>query len=314
MESNNITIEPTIQEPVVISGASGLIGMSLVQYLRTKGILVRTLVRREVKEKYEYNWDPRTEYVDPSAFKNAGTIIHLAGSPVNRRWTRKARNDIVSSRVQGTRCIVESAVTHESIQSIVIASAIGFYGHAPNASTATEDTEQGDGFLASTCAQWEKAAEYHESQFNSPHIATARIGVVLDPSGGALAQANRVANRIKLVPYVGNGRQWISWISMLDCIKALEFCAAHNLNGPINLVAPNPIIQHEFARQVARSHGLRTLAIPRHLVSLGMGQMGREIAIGGRRVEATRLIAQGFKFEQPCSVNLIGQQSKENQR
>jgi len=284
---------------LVVSGASGLIGSALLPVLRSDGHHVRTLVRRPARDG-EISWDPIRGQLDPRQLTGVDGVIHLAGENVGARWTRARKRRILESRVWGTRLLSETlAQLHPPPRTLVSASAIGIYGDRGD-QILTEGSQPGNpihDFLASVCLQWEAAAG--PARAAGIRVIHPRLGVVLSPAGGALAKM-LIPFRLGLGGRVGSGSQWMSWISLVDAVHVLRHCLHHEeLEGPVNVTAPEPISNAEFTRVLARV--LRRpamLAVPAAVLRLTLGEMA-EAVLGSTRVLPVRLLQSRYRFQQP---------------
>lgn len=285
--------------PVVVTGSSGLIGAAVCQALRRSGQEVRRLVRREPGRDDEYRWDPEADFIDVTAFSGARSVVHLAGAPVATRWTKTMKDRIYRSRIEGTHQIHSAASRVQSVQTLVCASAIGFYGFDPARPAADESTGSGDGFLAEVCQAWEHTARTAISDRSDVRLTIARIGVVLDQDGGMLAHLLSIARRLRRVPLVGSGDQWISWVSLPDCIDAIRLCLTERMSGPVNIVSPNVVTQRELATLLSKRIAIKTAPIPAPMIRCIAGRLGEEVLLGGRRASALRLQRAGYTFTDP---------------
>lgn len=277
---------------IAITGASGVLGRPLVAFLSTGGHDVLRLVRH-TPGPGEVAWDPALGTIDIAALEGVDAIVHLAGENVGVRWTPERKERIVRSRVDGTRLIAEACARIGA--ALISASAIGIYG-IENEGTVDETSPLGDDFLADVCKQWEAAAE--PARAASIRVASLRIGVVLSPTGGALAELLPVF-RVGLGGRFGSGTQVMSWVSLDDAIGAIHD-SLFGGTGPTNVVAPNPVTSSELAGALGRV--LRrpaVLPVPAAAIRLGFGEMGELVLLGGARVAPRRLEAQGFEFHDP---------------
>lgn len=278
---------------IAVTGASGLIGSALVAHLREKGDTVIKLVRREPRAKDEAFWDPMEGKVDLVALEGVDSIVHLAGAGVgDKRWSAAYKGEILNSRLYGTTTIA-SAAEQLRIKSLISSSAIGWYGETGNRAV-TENDRGGDDFLAHVCLEWERAAD------SAPTVRTVKIrtGLVLDPTGGALGRMMPLF-KFGLGGKLGSGRQWWSWITIHDEVRAIDFLIDSELSGPINLTAPNPATNSEFTAALARA--LRRpalLPVPGFALKLTLGGFSTEI-LGSKRVLPERLNEAGFTFDYP---------------
>ncbi len=278
---------------IAVTGASGLIGSALVAHLREKGDTVIKLVRREPRAKDEALWDPMEGKVDLVALEGVDSIVHLAGAGVgDKRWSTAYKGEILNSRLYGTTTIANAA-EELKIKSLVSSSAIGWYGETGNRAV-TENDRGGDDFLAHVCLEWERAAD------SAPSVRTVKIrtGLVLDPTGGALGRMMPLF-KFGFGGKLGSGKQWWSWITIHDEVRAIDFLIDSDLSGPINLTAPNPATNSEFTAALARA--LRRpalLPVPGFALKLTLGGFSTEI-LGSKRVLPERLNEAGFTFDHP---------------
>ncbi|MBM3703785.1 MAG: TIGR01777 family protein [Actinobacteria bacterium] len=278
---------------IAVTGASGLIGSALVAHLREKGDTVIKLVRREPRAKDEAFWDPMEGKINVVALEGVDSIVHLAGAGVGgKRWSAAYKGEILNSRLYGTTTIA-SAAEQLKIKSLISSSAIGWYGETGNRAV-TENDRGGDDFLAHVCLEWERAAD------SAPSVRTVKIrtGLVLDPTGGALGRMMPLF-KFGLGGKLGSGKQWWSWITIHDEVRAIDFLIDSDLSGPINLTAPNPATNSEFTAALARA--LRRpalLPVPGFALKLTLGGFSTEI-LGSKRVLPERLNEAGFTFDYP---------------
>ena len=282
---------------VGLTGSSGFIGRRLKQKLESEGYDVYCFVRRSPNQPRELFWDPVNGRLDSKIPRGMQGIINLAGEPIIGRWTEQKKRRILESRIQGTQLLAEYIASQNEPCSFISASAIGVYGtnaHDP----CTEATPPGEGFLASVCTQWEMAAD--EARNAGNRVVHPRIGLVLDPTGGAL-QKMLPAFRMGVGGPVGNGLQWNSWITLEDTVEVLKTCLEdERLRGPVNCVAPAPVQNKEFAKQLA-AHLRRPAFLPVPTFGLRMlfGGMADETLLASQRVKPAGLNAIEFQFSSP---------------
>lgn len=278
---------------IAITGASGLIGSALTSHLRDKGENVIKLVRREPRSKDEAFWNPVDGKVDLDALEGVDSIVHLAGAGVgDKRWSAAYKSEILNSRLYGTTTIANAA-EQLKVKSLISSSAIGWYGETGNRAV-TENDRGGDDFLAHVCLEWERAADA------APSVRTVKIrtGLVLDPTGGALGRMMPLF-RFGLGGKLGSGKQWWSWITLHDQVRAIDYLIDSDLSGPVNLTAPNPATNSEFTAALARA--LRRpalLPVPGFALKVALGGFSTEI-LGSKRVLPERLNESGFIFDFP---------------
>jgi uncharacterized protein (TIGR01777 family) len=279
---------------IAITGASGLIGSALVGKLKSDGYTVQRLVRRPTVSSEEIFWNPATQEIDLAALEGVDAVIHLAGAGVgDKRWTKKYKSEILNSRLLGTTTIA-NAVAQVKPKVFISSSAIGWYGETGNRAV-TEIDRGGDDFLAAVCREWEAAADLA----GDVRTVKIRTGLVLDPTGGALGRMLPLF-RFGLGGKLGSGKQWWSWITLHDHLRAIEFILENNqISGPVNLTSPNPVTNQEFTSALARA--LRRPALfpaPAFALKLALGGFSTEI-LGSKKVLPSALTEAGFNFEFP---------------
>ena len=284
---------------ILISGASGLIGRALAERLRSVGDTVQTLVRRRPKaSESEIAWDPDAGVLDFSRLDGLDAVVHLAGKPIDSRWTEATKKAIRDSRVRGTKMLAEAVSQLPTRAKVFIsASAVGFYGSRGD-EPLDETSAPGKGFLADVCRQWEEAAA--PARGAGIRTVQLRSGLVLSRKGGVLA---RVLPPFKMGAggVVGTGRQWMSWISLTAATAAIQYAiGAAELSGPVNLTAPQPVCNAEFTRTLGTVLGRpRLVPLPAFAVKLLLGEMGDELLLAGQKVLPRKLLDAGFHFAHP---------------
>ena len=289
----------SVPQRIAITGASGLIGTALVGHLKSEGHTVQRFVRRPVVAPDEIQWDPKTGYVDIEALRGVDAIIHLAGVGVgDRRWSKKYKSEILNSRLLGTTAIAH-AVNEVKPQVFISASAIGWYGESGNRAVVESD-RVGDDFLAAVCREWEGAADLVTD------VCTVKIrtGLVLDPTGGALGKMLPLF-RFGLGGKLGNGKQWWSWITLHDVIRAITFLLENKVSGPVNLTSPNPVTNQEFTSALARAmHRPALFPAPAIALKIALGGFSSEI-LGSKKVAPQVLTDAGFTWDYPHITNAL---------
>ena len=282
-----------IKQRIAITGASGLIGSALVGYLKSEGHTVQRLVRRAPVSPDEIQWDPKTGYVDIEALRGVDAVIHLAGVGVgDKRWTKKFKAEILNSRLLGTTAIAK-AVSEVKPQVFISASAIGWYGDSGNRAVVETDSA-GNDFLATVCKEWESAADLA----GDVRTVKIRTGLVLDPTGGALGKMLPLF-RIGLGGKLGSGKQWWSWITLHDVVRAIVFSLDHKISGPVNLTSPNPVTNQEFTSALARAMKRPALfPAPAIGLKIALGGFASEV-LGSKKVIPTALSEAGFTWDYP---------------
>jgi len=294
--------------PCLLSGASGMLGTALRRALAAQATpvvrLVRSPGRAGAPAQGEVVWSPGAESPLASASALAGcrAAVHLSGANVGaHRWTAAYKQEIAESRVASTRALALAlAALQQPPECLIVASAVGFYGDRGD-EVLDETSPAGTGFLAEVCRQWEQAAQPAiDAGIRVVHL---RLGVVLGPRGGALEQM-LPAFRLGLGGPLGSGRQWMSWISLEDAVRAILFAlsppASEALAGPVNLTAPQPVTNAEFTRLLAAHlHRPAFFRAPAFALRLAFGQMADETLLASARVLPARLTAAAFQFTHP---------------
>jgi uncharacterized protein len=284
---------------IAITGASGMIGRALLARLRLNGKRVRRLVRtREGDDPDDILWDPMRGTLEPRALEGAEAVIHLAGEPIAQRWTGARREAIRESRVRGTELLSRAFVALDRKPSVLLSgSAVGYYGDRGD-EAVDEESAPGTDFLAGVAREWEAATGAAKDA--GVRVVLLRTGIVLSPRGGALERL-LPSFRLGVGGPIGTGRQWMSWIALEDQLRAMEHAIATvGLHGPVNLVAPNPVTNAEFAATLGRVLGRPALVpVPRFALELLYGEMARSTILAGQRVLPRKLLRSGFHFAHP---------------
>lgn len=286
------------REKIAVTGASGLVGSELVPALERNGYEALRLVRREPRSTAEVRWDPSAGTIDREGLRGVTGVVHLAGDNVaSGRWTDAKKAKIRDSRVQGTKLLAAAlAELSPKPRVFVSASAIGFYG-ARGDEVIDETASQGSGFLASVCGEWEMAAA--PARDAGIRVVHPRIGVVLAAEGGALAKM-KVPFLLGMGGRIGDGSQYMSWITLEDLVSALLFTLKRDeLEGPVNFVSPTPVTNANFTATLARAlKRPALLPVPKFALRLAAGSdMADEMLIGGSRVAPAALHEHGFRWE-----------------
>ena len=283
---------------VAVTGATGLIGSRVVAALRERGDEVTILTRDPARAGEGVAWrDPAGEPAPAEALAGRDGVIHLAGENVGRRWTAKAKSAIHDSRVRGTRNLVEGLRAAEPRPRVLVSqSAVGFYGGRGD-EPVEESEPPGDDFLAQVTVGWEEEAQAAEQL--GVRVVRTRTGIVLAPDGGALKRM-LPPFKLGLGGPVGSGRQYMPWIHIDDVVGALLFCLdTEAASGPVNVTAPEPVPNREFAKTLGRVLGRpAVLPVPAAVLKLALGEMSLVVTTGQRAVPA-RLTELGYRFRHP---------------
>ena len=285
---------------ITISGASGFIGRRLLKSLAKAGHSLHVLSRHAGTNLPAgvriSTWDPLQGPPPAGSLREADAIIHLAGEPVAQRWTAQAKRRIRESRVAGTRNLVEALVTlTQRPEALICAAAIGYYGSRGD-EVLTESSAPGSGFLPEVCVAWEREAQAAEAL--GVRVVRVRMGLVLDAGGGAL-QRMLPPFRMGVGGRLGNGRQWMSWIHLEDLAALFQFAVESQVRGPLNGVAPNPVTNSDFTRELARALGRPAVfPVPGFALRLLFGEMA-DVLLDSQRVAPGAPEAAGFRFRFP---------------
>jgi uncharacterized protein len=285
---------------VLITGASGLIGSALVPRLEAGGHTIARLVRsRERVGDGAYLWDPQAGTLDDAALRDSDAVVHLAGETVAGRWTLDKKRRIRDSRILSTRLLSEAMTTVDAGPEVfVCASAVGIYGDRGD-EELTEANPRGGGFLADVVDEWEAATK--PAAQAGVRVVNVRSGVVLSREGGALA-SQLLPFRLGVGGPLGGGRQFMSWISIDDEAAAIEHVLlTRELSGPVNLVAPNPVTNREFAKTLGRVLR-RPAVLPTPVLPLRLAfgsEFVEEVLLASTRVMPAQLLASGYRFRDP---------------
>lgn len=294
---------------VIITGGTGLIGKALGQALLKKGYSVIILTRAipssdsntQPGEKIKYaKWNIERQTIDETAIAGADYIIHLAGAGVaDKRWTEKRKQEIVDSRVNSGKLIVDSLIKiPNKVKAVVSASAIGWYGAdptIPNPKPFAESDPADSSFLGETCKQWEESIE--PVMLLGKRLVKLRTGIVLSEEGGALKEFIK-PQRFGVAAILGNGKQIISWIHIDDLVQLFIVSIENETwNGTYNAVAPNPVSNKELTLQLAKSRNkfFIPVHVPSFVLKLVLGEMSVEI-LKSATVSSQKIHEAGFQY------------------
>lgn len=279
---------------VIVSGARGFIGTALSAALRERGDEVVELTRGAAGDG-RIHWDPENGELDVKALNGADAIVHLAGEPIAGLWTGGKKRRIIESRREGTRLLAETAAAADPRpRSFVGSSAIGFYGDRGD-EVLSEDSGNGEGFLAEVVRVWEESADAaREAGIRTVNL---RIGLVLGPGGGMLGPLKPLF-KLGAGGKVGSGRQWWSWVALNDVVAAFIAAIDHeSLSGAYNVTAPGPVTNAEFTKSFAKVlHRPAVLPVPAFMMRMAMRDMADEMLLASQRVSSERLCDAGFEF------------------
>jgi uncharacterized protein (TIGR01777 family) len=316
----------------LLSGASGMLGLAIKRAMGARQLQTLQLVRpaRDQHGKHkdapvpadrlpaasrvfravaisitgEVLWDPAATPVitHPEILEGLPAAIHLGGvSVASRRWTPEFKREILASRVDSTRALARTlAGLKDPPKTLLVASGVGFYGNRGD-ELLDESSSSGSGFLADLCRQWEEAAE--PARRAGIRVVHLRMGIVLGSPDHPSSILNRLRGifRCGLGGQLGPGTQWMSWISLDDVVSAIFFLLDRpDIAGPVNLTAPNPVTNAQFARALARQlHRPAFFPVPASLLRSLTGEFADEALLSSARAFPSKLTTAGFQFAHP---------------
>lgn len=285
---------------ILLTGSTGLVGRAVMPSLQAQGHGVWHLLRK-VNGKgrgTEFLWDVQKETLDLACLKGIDGVIHLAGENIaSKRWTLKRKAELAHSRIVGTKLLIDAIANNEHRPKVFIsASAVGFYGERGE-QQLTEADIAGHGFLSELAVEWENEAQ-RAKEFGMRTVQL-RFGMVLSQFGGALPKIVKPV-RMGVGGVLGSGRQYMSWIHLADLVSAMELALNNeSIEGPLNVVAPNPVTNREFIKTLGKVlHRPTFFRVPRFALELAFGEMASELLLTSTRAIPARLtqLKMPFKF------------------
>jgi uncharacterized protein (TIGR01777 family) len=278
-----------------------LIGSALAAALRAADHPVLRIVRRTPANSEQLHWNPESGEFDPDALTEVDVVVNLCGVNIGqRRWSGAFKQSLRDSRITPTE-VLSAAVADAGVGTLINASAVGYYGNGKDR-VVDENDSAGRGFLAQLCVDWEAATL--PAQYSGTRVVLARTGLVLAPAGGALRRMRPVFS-VGLGARMGGGRQYMSWISLEDEVRALLFAISHpTLSGPVNMTGPAPVTNAEFTTALGRAVNRPTpLMLPGFAIRAVLGEFADEGLLIGQRAIPAVLERAGFQFHH----NTIGE-------
>lgn len=282
---------------IAVTGANGLVGSALAESLAQGGHEVLR-VQRRASAPGELAWDPDAGRIDAARLEGLDAAVHLAGESIATRWNDELKQRILRSRTEGTAFFSRTLASLASPPPVLVcASAVGIYGNRGD-EELDESSTPGRGFLADVCRRWEASAD--PARAGGIRVVHARLGAVLSPKGGALAQMLTPV-KLGLGGKLGSGRQYMSWVTIDDVVAAIVHCIAKtSLDGPVNVTAPGPVTNERFIEALASVlHRPSFATVPAFALRLLMGEMADELLLSSARVYPKRLVDSGFAFRDP---------------
>lgn len=286
---------------IAITGSTGLVGSALSKHLAARGHEIVPVVRSEPRTG-EIGWSPSEGRLDAADLVGIDAVVHLASAGIgDRRWSEEYKQVLLDSRVDSTNLLASrlAELGEDGPRVLLSGSAIGVYGDRGD-EVLDETSPNGEGFLAEVCHRWEAATAPAEEA--GVRVAHLRTGIVLTPEGGALTRFGWLTIfKLGGGGRFGSGAQWWSWISMTDEVRAIEHLLRTDVSGPVNLTAPGPVRNAEFARtlgQVLKRPAI--LPVPAFVPKLLLGaELTNAVLFNSQRVHPAVLEGDGFAFEHP---------------
>lgn len=283
---------------IAVTGATGFIGRAICGEIESRNIPIVRIGRGAISD---VQWPADGRDFGPDALRalsGVRAVVHLAGETIGVRWTAARKRAIRESRVTLTATLARAlAQLDPRPATLVAASAVGIYGDCGD-EWLDESSAPGTDFLATVVREWEAAAD--AARATGIRVVHARAGVVLGRGGGMVAQL-RLPFRLGAGTRLGNGRQWLSWVSLEDVVGvAMRAIDDATLAGPVNVVSPAPVQNAEFTARFAHAVGMPALlAAPAFALRAAFGEMASAVLLASQRVRPARLLAAGYPFRQP---------------
>ncbi|MBA2366014.1 MAG: TIGR01777 family protein [Actinobacteria bacterium] len=284
---------------ILLSGASGFIGSALRRVLEQEGHEVSALSRSAPADSSAVQWDPDSGELDPVALEGWDAVVHLAGEGIgDRRWNEAHKRRVRDSRIKGTTLLSRTLAKLDRPPAVLLsASAIGYYGDRGD-EALTENAPAGGGFLAGVVQAWEESTA--PARDSGIRVVTMRSGLVLDGGGGVLKR-QLIPFRLGMGGRLGAGRQYWSWITLEDEVRAMQHLLDADVSGAVNLTAPTPVTNAEFTAVLGRVLSRPAfLSVPPVALEVVLGkEMATEMLFFSQRVVPSKLEGSGFRFRHP---------------
>lgn len=284
---------------ILISGSHGFIGSAVFSHFQQAGHTLLRLIRpTQIAHSNEIFWQPAGQYINQNKLGDIEAVIHLAGENIFGRWNEKKKQAIYDSRVIGTDFLCKTLAGLETKPKVLLcASAIGFYGDRGD-EEVTETASPGDSFLSQVSRDLEAATDAAAKA--GIRVITMRFGMVLGKGGGALAKM-LPAFKMGMGGPLGDGQQWVSWVSMADVVGVIDFALrTKKLAGAVNVVAPQPVRNKDFAHAIGKAlHRPEPVPVPKSMLHLMFGDFAEEALLSSTRALPEKLTQAGYTFQHP---------------
>ncbi len=282
---------------VAITGSSGLIGSALRSSLEADGHEVRR-VTRSPGGPGTTAWDIERGHIDAGAFEGLDGVVHLAGEGIaEKRWTDEQKRRIRESRTKGTALLVGALASLQDMPPVLVSgSGVDYYGDRGDEQLTETSGRGAPGFLTDLCVDWEAATG--PAAAAGIRVTTIRTTMVLDRDGGAFPRMVKIA-KLGALGKIGSGRQWMSWITLTDHIRAIRFLLDNDISGPVNLSSPGPVTNAVFTKALGRVvHRPTFLPVPSFGPKLLLGsELAETLLFESKRALPEVLLEHGFEFQ-----------------
>ncbi|MFT7611153.1 MAG: hypothetical protein ACI9J3_000095 [Parvicellaceae bacterium] len=285
------------KEKVVITGGTGLVGLSLTKLLKEKGYQVVHLSRsKNSKGRVKvYLWDYTKKFIEKGALDNCSFLIHLAGAGIaDERWNFKRKKVLIASRVDSSAFLCDYVRENNvPLKSYITSSGINLYDNESE-EIHTEESPATDEFLSKLVVHWEKASFALNDYCN---VSQVRTSAVLEKHGGALGKIASVV-KIHFGAPLGNGKQWMPWIHHQDLSRLYLHIMQNGLTGPYNAVASEHVSNADFTKSLAEILGKKMILprVPGAVIQSMYGEMS-DAVLKGVRASNEKIKETGFSFD-----------------
>ena len=291
---------------ILLTGGTGFIGKKLTQYFLNKGhqinILTRNLKGKNNKKNLKFfKWNPKEKKVDFESIKGVNVIINLSGKNIFSFWSKKNKNEILSSRIDSVKTLNKLIYKNDKLKHVISASATGIYFNDSSNIQDEFSKTNTKSFLGKVVDNWEM--ELNKISHKNIILTKLRIGIVFSKDGGFLKKL-LFLNYLRVNPLISRGNQWQSWIHIDDLVHAIQFIISKKLNGLINLVSPNPCTNQDISLKIIKLYKkpFFSFSIPSFIAKIPFQLIGttdffNEIIMNNQKVFPKKLIESGFVFK-----------------